>query len=275
MLGRHLLRVRRAPGLFVLTQAMPLILLVFFGYVFGSALTLPGEGGYRSYLLPGLFTAVAAGGLMTGMIQAAQDTQRGVTDRFRTLPISRAAVPLAQAAADVLVTAVGLVPLALLGRAMGWRVEAGAGGVLGAYGLLLLFRFATCWTGIHLGLLLRNEEAAAQLASASFVLQLISGAYVPTSGMTGWLRAVAEWNPLSAVAAACRELFGGPAARLADAPGAAWPMVHPVAASVGWSLALLAVFVPLAIRRHARGGAGRGRRVTCCAGGPGGRTRRA
>ncbi|MET9873086.1 ABC transporter permease [Actinacidiphila glaucinigra] len=254
LLGRHLLRVRRAPGLFVLTQAMPLILLLFFGYVFGSALTLPGDGGYRSYLLPGLFTAVAAGGLMTGMMQAAQDAQRGVADRFRTLPISRAAVPLGQAAADVLVTAAGLIPLALVGWAVGWRVEAGAGPVLGAYGLLLLFRFATCWAGIHLGLLLRDEEAAAQLGSATFVLQLVSGAYVPTSGMTGWLRAVAEWNPLSAVAAACRGLFGGPAAGLADVPGAAWPMAHPVAASVGWSLVLLAVFVPSAVRRYARGG---------------------
>jgi ABC-2 type transport system permease protein len=254
MLGRHLLRVRRAPGLFALTQAMPLILLLFFGYVFGSALTLPGEAGYRSYLLPGLFTAVAAGGLMTGMMQAAQDAQRGVTDRFRTLPMSRSAVPLGQAVADALVTAAGLIPLALVGRAVGWRVEGGAGPALGAYGLLLLFRFATCWAGIHLGLLIRDEEAAAQLGSATFVLQLVSGAYIPTSGMTGWLRTVAEWNPLSAVAAACRGLFGGPAARLADVPGAAWPMVHPLAASVGWSLALLLVFVPLAIRRYARGG---------------------
>ncbi|MGP3928024.1 ABC transporter permease [Streptomyces sp. 8N616] len=252
MLVRHLQRLRRAPGLFVLTQTMPVTMLLFFGYVFGSAVSLPGGADYRAYLVPGLFVATAANGIMTGMIQAAQDAQRGVMDRFRTLPMSRSAVPAGQAASEVLLAATGLVPLALVGYAVGWRVEGGLGPALGAFGLLLLFRCATAWIGIYLGLLLRNEEAAGQLGSATFMLSLISSAYIPTAGMTDWLRTVAEWNPLSAVVAACRELFGNAVAGVDDAPGAAWPVTHPVAASLGWSLLLLAVFVPLAVRRYAR-----------------------
>ena len=99
---------------------MPITMLLFFGYVFGSALAMPGEE-YRSFLVPGLLVATAANGIMTGMFQAAQDVHRGVMDRFRTLPMSRAAVPLGQSVADVLVTAAGMVPFLLVGLAVGWR----------------------------------------------------------------------------------------------------------------------------------------------------------
>lgn len=142
MLGRHLRRIRRAPGVPVLTQTMPITMLLFFGYVFGSALAMPG-GQYRAYLLPGLLAATASNGIMTGMFQAAQDSHRGVMDRFRTMPVSRAAVPLGQTAADTLLTAAGMVPLALVGLAVGWRIEGGPLHALAAFGVLLLFRLAT------------------------------------------------------------------------------------------------------------------------------------
>lgn len=247
LLGRHLQRIRHAPALTVMTQTMPIVFLLFFGYVFGSALAMPGAD-YRAYLVPGLLVATAANGVMTGMFQAAQDTHRGVTDRLRTLPISRAAVPLAQALADLVTTTVGMVPLLLVGLAMGWRIEGTALEALGAVGLLLLFRFATTWVGILLGLASRSEEAAGQLGSATFMLPLLSNAYIPTDGMPGWLRAVAEWNPLSAVTTAVRELCGN-----ASVPAdAAWPVAHPVAGALLWSLALIALSAPAAIRRYAR-----------------------
>ncbi|MFJ3712059.1 MULTISPECIES: ABC transporter permease [unclassified Streptomyces] len=249
MLGRHLRRIRRAPGVPVLTQTMPITMLLFFGYVFGSALAMPG-GQYRAYLLPGLLAATASNGIMTGMFQAAQDSHRGVMDRFRTMPVSRAAVPLGQTAADTLLTAAGMVPLALVGLAVGWRIEGGPLHALAAFGVLLLFRLATSWVGCWLGLLIHNEEAAGQLGSATFILPLLSGAYIPTDGMPGWLRTVTEWNPISAVATAVRELCGN--AR--PAADAAWPLLHPVAGSLLWSLVLLAVFVPLTVRRYAHGG---------------------
>ncbi|MEW2511557.1 ABC transporter permease [Streptomyces sp. NPDC046870] len=247
MAGRQLRRVRNNPGLAVLTQLMPVNMLLFFGYVFGSALAVPGRE-YRSFLVPGLLVATAAGGLMTGMFQAAQDTHRGVMDRFRTMPVSRAAVPLGQAVADLLITTVGTVPLLLTGLAVGWRIEGSAAGAAGAVGLLLLFRFGCTCAGIFLGLLSRSEDAAGQLGASSFVLPLLSNAYIPTGNLPGWLRALAEWNPISAVTTALRDLFGN-----APVPeGAAWPVAHPVAGSLAWSLALTAVFLPLAVRRYAR-----------------------
>ncbi|MHB0906699.1 ABC transporter permease [Streptomyces argenteolus] len=249
MTGRHLRKIKAAPGVLILTQTMPITMLLFFGYVFGSALAVPGQQ-YRAFLVPGLLAATAANGLMTGMFQAAQDCDRGVMDRFRTLPMSRAAVPLGSTAAEVLTTAAGLVPLMLVGLAAGWRIEGGAAGALAAFGLLLLFRFATSWAGYWLGLLIRNEEAAGQLGSATFILPLLSSAYIPTDDLPGWLRTLAEWNPISALAAATRDRFGN----AAPAADAAWPSAHPVAGTLAWAALLLAVFVPLTVRRYARGG---------------------
>ncbi|WP_328550613.1 MULTISPECIES: ABC transporter permease [unclassified Streptomyces] len=248
LLGRQLRRMRNNPGLLILSQTMPISMLLFFGYVFGSALAMPG-GEYRSFLVPGLLVATAANGIMTGMFQAAQDTHRGVMDRLRTLPISRTAVPLGQAVADVVVTAAGTVPFLLVGLAVGWRIEGSALEAVCAVGLLLLFRFATTWVGIFLGMLTRSEEAAGQLGGATFMLPLLSNAYIPTEGLPGWLRTVAEWNPISAVTTALRDLFGN-----APVPGdAAWPVAHPVAGSLMWCAVLIAVFLPLAVRRYARG----------------------
>ncbi|MEU6481785.1 ABC transporter permease [Streptomyces sp. NPDC047017] len=248
MVGRQLRRVRNSPGLAILTQMMPVNMLLFFGYVFGSALAMPGRE-YRAFLVPGLLAATAAGGVMTGMFQAAQDTHRGVMDRFRTMPVSRTAVPLGQAVADLVVTALGTVPLLLVGLAVGWRIHGGAGHALGAVGLLLLFRFACTWVGILLGLLTRSEEAAGQLGAATFVLPLLSDAYIPTGDLTPWLRTLAEWNPISAVTTALRDLFGN-----AAVPAhAAWPVAHPVAGTLAWSAALIAACAPLAVRRYARG----------------------
>jgi len=248
MVGRQLRRVRNSPGLAILTQVMPINMLLFFGYVFGSALAMPGQE-YRSFLVPGLLVSTAAGGLMTGMFQAAADSHRGVMDRFRTMPVSRAAVPLGQAVADLVVTAVGTVPLLLVGLAVGWRVEGSAPRAVAAVGLLLLFRFACTSIGIFLGLLTRSEDAAGQLGASTFVLPLLSNAYIPTDGLPGWLRTVAEWNPISAVTTALRDLFGN-----APVPGdAAWPVAHPIAGSLLWCAVLIAVFLPLAVRKYAHG----------------------
>ncbi|NGO45180.1 ABC transporter permease [Streptomyces ureilyticus] len=249
MLGRQLQRVRHNPGLLILTQTMPITMLLFFGYVFGSALAMPGAE-YRSFLVPGLLVATAANGIMTGMFDAARDSHRGVMDRFRALPMSRAAVPLGQAASDLVLTAAGMVPLLLVGLAVGWRVEGSVLEAVAAVALLLLFRFAMTWIGILLGLLSQSEEAAGQLGGATFILPLLSNAYIPTDNLPGWLRTMAEWNPISAVTTAVRDLFGN-----APVPeGAAWPVAHPVAGSLAWCAVLIAVFLPLGVRRYATGG---------------------
>ena len=242
---RVLLFYKNSPGLVGVSLGAPLVMLVVFGYVFGSAIQAPGGEGYRSYLMPGLFVLIAVNGVMASMVGAARDLDRGITDRLRTLPISRAATLLGQALADLLVNAAVLAAMVGVGFAVGWRVHNGAGHALGALGLLLLLRFAVVWAGFFLGMLCGREEIAAQAGVLVFPVGMVSNVFVPTGGMPGWLRAIADWNPVSCAAAGSRSLFGDTVGAAASSP---WPLAHPVAATLGWCAVLLLVFVPLAVR---------------------------
>jgi ABC-2 type transport system permease protein len=170
-----------------------------------------------------------------------------VVDRFRSMPIARAAVPFGQAAATVVYGLVSFVLMGLCGLAVGWRIERGAGYALAALALVAAFQFAAVWIGMYLGLILRSEQAAGQASILVFPITMLSNVYVPTSGMPAWLRTIADWNPVSALAAALRDLFGSPSA---PANGT-WPLEHPVVATLGWTVLLLAIFVPLCTRRFA------------------------
>ncbi|MDH6575954.1 ABC transporter permease [Kitasatospora sp. MAP5-34] len=246
---RVLLAYRRSPGLMVASFAVPVVMVVVFGYVFGSAMQVPGGGNYREFLMPGLFVLVAVNGLIPTMVGTARDAGRGITDRLRSMPVSRTGLLLGLAVADLLVAVCVLVPLTAVGLAAGWRIRDGFAHAAVAFALLLLFRFTMTWVGMCLGLLAGSEETAGQLAVLTFPLGMVTNAFVPTGGMPGWLRAVADCNPISAVVAACREQFGNP-----SAPGGPWPMQHPVAATLLWAVALLVVFVPLAVRKFSSHG---------------------
>ncbi|MFE6751140.1 ABC transporter permease [Kitasatospora purpeofusca] len=268
---RVLLHYRRSPGLLAVSLAVPVLMVVVFGYVFGSAITVPGAGptaagvsggsgvpgvsgagsvdGYREFLMPGLFAMVAVNGIMPTMVGAARDVGRGVTDRLRSMAVSRTGLLLGQTLADLLVSVVVLALLAAVGLAVGWRIRGGVADAAGAFGLLLLFRFAMTWVGLLLGLAVGKEEAAGQLVVAVFPLAMVTNAFVPTGGMPGWLAAVAEWNPMSAVVQAGRDLFGNP-----SAPAAAWPMQHAVPAALLWCAVLLLVCGPFAVRKFATHG---------------------
>lgn len=248
---RVLLYYRHSPGLILASLTVPAVMVVVFGYVFGSAMRLPGGGDYREFLVPGLFAMVAVNGIMPTMIGAARDVGRGVTDRLRSLSVSRPAVLLGQVLADLVVGVVVLAVLAAIGLAVGWRIRGGPADALTAFALLVLFRFTMTWMGIYLGLAVAKEDVAAQVGILVLPVAMITNAFVPTGGMPGWLRTIAEWNPMSAVVTACRDLFGNPGALAADAP---WPLEHPVAATLGWSALLLLVFVPLAVRQFSRHG---------------------
>ena len=243
---RLLTKLRHDPAAISMTVGAPVIMVLIFGYIFGSAITAPG-GNYRAYLIPGLYATIAAN-ILPSMVAMARDSTRGVVDRFRSLPITRAAVPTGHALATVLYGLVSFVLMALCGLAVGWRIHRGLGDAVAALGLLVFFQFAMIWVGMYLGLLIGNEETAAQSSILIFPITMLSNVFVPTAGMPGWLRAIADWNPISAVAAAVRQLFGNPAA---PANGA-WPLEHPVVASLGWLVILLAVFVPLCAARYAR-----------------------
>ncbi|RKT18999.1 ABC-2 type transport system permease protein [Streptomyces sp. 1114.5] len=246
---RVLLNYRHSPGLLAASLGVPVVMVVVFGYVFGSAMQVPGGGDYREFLMPGLFAMVATNGVMPTMVGAARDVGRGVTDRLRSMPVSRTGLLLGQTLADLLVSVVVLALLALVGLAAGWRARHGVADALGAFALLLLFRFVMTWLGTLLGLAVGKEEAAGQLSVVVFPLAMVTNAYVPTGGMPGWLRTVADWNPISSVVEAARGLFGNP-----SAPGAAWPMQHAVLATLLWSGLLLAVCGPLAVRKFATHG---------------------
>jgi ABC-2 type transport system permease protein len=250
IVGRDLGHLRRAPGRIVAELAFPIVMVLLFGYVFGSAIPIPGGGNYREFLLPGLFGMTAMAGVAVTGQAVAGDIRRGVMDRFRSLPIARLAVPFGQTGAGILGGALSLGLMAGCGLAAGWRVRTGAGHALAGFGLVLLAQYAVSWVGVYLGLTVPDEETADRLSILFLPVSMVANTFVPTTGMPAWLRVVADWNPVSAIVAACRQLFGNPAPVAAHP---ALPLAHPVAATLAWSAVLLAVFVPLSVRRFGRG----------------------
>ncbi|MEU4777243.1 ABC transporter permease [Micromonospora sp. NPDC023633] len=245
--GRALAHWRRQPGQFVVGLLFPVLMVLMFGYLFGGAMSVPGGGDYREFLLPGMFAMTVVFGIESTYAAVATDTARGVTDRFRSLPTASSAVLTGRAAADLLHCAAGLAVMLACGVAVGWQWRAGAPAALAAVGLLLLLRFALIWVGIHLALVLRRPESVVLLQILVWPLGFTSNGFVSPDTMPGWLAAVAEWNPLSATVAACRELFANP-----GWGGESFAAQHAVALAVAWPLLLTAVFLPLAVRRYRR-----------------------
>jgi ABC-2 type transport system permease protein len=244
---RILTKLKHDPSGIALTLGAPVIMVLLFGYIFGGAIAVPG-GDYRAFLVPGLFATIGTN-VVPSMFAMARDSNRGVVDRFRSLPISRTAVPFGQAAAIAVSGLVNFILMALCGLAVGWRIERGAGYALAALALLVAFQFAVTWIGMYIGLALGSEQAVGQASILTFPVMMLSNVYVPTSGMPAWLRAIADWNPVSALSAALRDLFGSPTAPT----NGTWQLEHPVIATLAWTVLLLAVFVPLCTRRFARG----------------------
>jgi ABC-2 type transport system permease protein len=245
---RNLVQLKSQPGELVGAVLFPAIMIVLFGYVFGSAIQVPGGGNYREYLLPGLFAMTALTSLMSTMMAVATDASKGVMDRFRSMPMARSAVPFGQVGADIIVGVVGMVILVGCGLAVGWRIHHGILSALAAFGLLILLRYALSWAGVLFGLLVKNEETADQMVPLIFPFSMLSNSFVPTVGMPAWLRTIADWNPVSAAVAAARGLFGNPGALTSG--HVALPLRHPVAATLLWSVALIVIFAPLAIHRY-------------------------
>jgi ABC-2 type transport system permease protein len=246
LVWRNLVQLKSQPGELVGALVFPALLIVLFGYVFGSAIKVPGGGNYREYLMPGLFAMTTMTSFMTTMVAVATDSSKGVMDRFRSMPTARSAVPFGQVGGDIIIGLAGMVIMIGCGLAVGWRIHEGLPRALAAFGLLILLRYALSWAGVLCGLLVKNEETADQMVPLIFPVSMLSNSFVPTAGMPGWLRVISDWNPVSAMVAACRGLFGNPGVATADA---ALPLRHPVAATLIWSGVLLVIFVPLTVRR--------------------------
>ncbi|AVV47323.1 ABC transporter permease [Streptomyces sp. ID05-04B] len=239
MTRRELAHWARRPGRLAVGFVFPVMLLLMFGYLIGGG---RGVGGaYLDYLMPGMLALTMAFGLEGTMVAVTQDLDKGVVDRFRAMPMADGAVLVGRSAADMLQSAVSLAVLIAVGLALGWRPQGGPGSFLGALGLLLLFRFAMLWVGIHLALVAGRPEMVQTVQILVWPVGFFSNALAAPTSMPDWLGTAVEQNPMSRTATAVRDLFGGAGAD----PAHVWP-------AVGWPLGLLAVFFPLAVRKFSR-----------------------
>ena len=248
---RALARIAATPEQVLNVTVQPVVLVLLFSYVFAGALKLPGGGNYRDYLIAGVIAVNMGAAAQGAAISMAVDRSTGLVDRLRSLPMSRAAFITGRTLADLVTTGLAALVTAGTGLAVGWRVHGSLAGLAAAAGLALLFGYCAAWAGACVGILARGPEAAQAVGLTVIVpLSLTSNAFIVTSAMPGWLQAVADWNPVSVLAAACRRLLGNPDPA-ASLP--AWPMRHPELASAAWSLALLAVLMPATVCLYIRG----------------------
>ena len=244
MTRRNLVHISREPMQLSDVTIQPLLFTVLFVYIFGGAIPIPGGGSYVDFLLAGILALNLTTSTMGTAIGLSTDLHEGMIDRFRTLPMWRSAVLVGRSAADFLTSVLCATIVILTGLAVGWRPGANAISVIGGFGLLLFFAYAVAWVSACVGLNSKSPESAGSFGFiVLFPLTFVSNAFVPTQHMPGWLQAVANWNPVSAVVAGARDLWGNPNP---SAMVQAWPMQHPVEAALIWSVAILAVACPLA-----------------------------
>lgn len=247
--GRHLRHIPRVPEKLAEATIMPVVFIVIFVYVFGSAIELPGGVDYHEFLISGLFANSMTQSVEGLAISVAEDKKSGLIDRLRVLPISRVSILAGTNVAQLVDNLVALVTLTGLGLVVGWQPHGSPLEIAAAIGLLLLWAFALSWVGTLVGLLVRDGATANTLMFATiFPIMFISGIFVPVGGMPDALRVIGEWSPLAAVAEAARSLFHNATPPVPDV----WPLQHPVMATVLWSVIFTVVFAPLAVRRFRR-----------------------
>ncbi|MFE1265181.1 ABC transporter permease [Streptomyces albogriseolus] len=247
---RNLIRMVRIPEVVIFGLIQPIMFVVLFSYVFGGSLDIGGSTSpqvYREFLMAGIFAQTVTFATAGAGAGIAEDMHKGLIDRFRSLPMARGAVLTGRTLADMVQTALTLLVLAVVALLVGWRTHTSFGEVLGAFGLLLLTGYAFTWIGAVIGLSVRTPEAATSGGLVwLFPVTFVSNAFVDSSNMTPWLQHIADWNPFSATVQACRVLFGNPGVSTSDA----WPMQHPVWASVIYSVLIIGIFRTLAVRKY-------------------------
>lgn len=247
---RNLTHVRYVPEKLLDVTLQPLMFVLLFAYVFGGAIGVPDGGDYKEFLMAGIFVQTIAFTFMGAGMSMAEDLQQGVVDRFRALPMARSAVLSGRVMADFATAIIALCVLVFSGLIIGWGIHTDVLHAAAAFGILLLFLLAILWSGTLVGMIARAPDAVQGLGFVIlFPLTFLANTFVPTQGMDKAVRTLADYNPISAVVAALRDLFGNPTAVASDAP---WVLHHPVVTAVAWSLGILAVTVPLAIRRYQR-----------------------
>jgi ABC-2 type transport system permease protein len=242
---RNLEHVRQLPEKLLDVTLQPLMFVLLFSFVFGNVIAVPG-GNYREYLIGGILVQSLGFGLMGPAVSIATDLKEGVVDRLRTLPISRASYLVGHVLAELGALVISIIVLSLAGLVVGWGIYSDVPHAIAGYGLVLLFAFTMLWCGTLLGLIVRTPDAAQGILFITvFPLTFLATTFVPIGGFSSVLHDFAAWNPISAIAAAIRTLFGNPTATPAGAP---WPLAHCIPVAVAWCLVLLAISVPLTIR---------------------------
>jgi ABC transporter DrrB family efflux protein len=241
MAARQLRKVTRRPMYTVYLFVQPVILVLLFRYVFGSAIST-GHVSYVNFLMPGIIVMTAIFGALTTGLGLTEDLAAGVVDRFRSLPIARSAVLVGRTAADLAANTVTLIVMLLIGLLVGFRPSQPVYEVVLAFVLVLAFAYVFSWISAFVGVSVRNPETAQSVGFIwVFPLVFASSAFVPTAHMPGVVRAFADVNPVTQVVDAARALTIGHG----DALG-------PTLATLGWLVGLLLVFVPLAVRAYRR-----------------------
>jgi ABC-2 type transport system permease protein len=237
---RNLLRIPRQPDLLLAFTVQPVMFVLLFVYVFGGAISTPGYD-YVDFLMPGIITqSISFGGFVTA-VGLNEDLKKGLIDRFRSLPMSRAAVLAGRTLSDVATNALSLAILVGVGMIAGFDFKSSPGEVVLGFVLMLLFGYAFSWFFAWIGLLVSSPEAANSVGFiAIFPLTFASSAFVPVDSMPSALQAFAEVNPFTIVTDAMRSLWVG-----APAGNSVW-------GAFAWTIGLIVVFAPLAVSRYRR-----------------------
>lgn len=244
---RNLRRYSRIPEFTFLAVIQSFMFILLFAFVFGGAIPLPDGGNYREFLMPGIFAQTIVFAAATTAVAMANDMSTGLIDRFRTLPMARSGVIVGRTTADLVYMVLILFVNMVGGLAVGWRINNGFASALFAVLLLLAFGFSMAWLGVFMGLRVSSVETAQQVGfTVLFPITFLSNVFVPPESLPSLLQPIAIWNPVSALAGACRELFGNPNPYATDA----FPGQHPVLMSIIWIAILLAVLVPLGLRTY-------------------------
>jgi ABC-2 type transport system permease protein len=245
---RNAIKIRRVPDLLGFVILSPVMFVLLFAYVFGDSIEIPGMS-YREFLVPGIFVQTMIFGASLTGLGLIEDLQKGIIDRFRTLPMAASAVLIGRSASDVIANAVSLVAMALVGLLVGWRIHSTPQQAMLGFALLLLFAFAFSWVMAVVALAIRTPEVYNNAGfMVIFPLSFIANTFVDATRLPGPLQVIADWNPVSAITQAARELFGNTSAAM-PVPDV-WPLRHSVLASLLWTALILVVFMPLATWRY-------------------------
>ncbi|KGN32835.1 ABC transporter [Knoellia sinensis KCTC 19936] len=246
LVRRNLTHIKRQPEMLTDVTIQPIMFVLLFSYVFGGSITIPG-GDYKAWLLPGVMAQTIAFSSFIVAVGLNTDIGKGMIDRLRSLPIQRSSILWSRSIAALMHSSIGVAVMSVTGLFIGWRILDGVVGGLIGYGLLLLFGFAMIWVGILVGSAMRSVEAVNGLMfSTMFPITFVSNVFARPEGMPGWLRTIAEWNPISSLTQALRDNWGVPGSQVR--PDAPWPLHNPELATIIWAVAITAIIAPLALR---------------------------